>query len=137
MLIGLWVLPRTWVLMREAINVLLEGVPKGVDVAKVRASLAAHPAVLDVHDLHVWALASSTPALTAHVVVADGHDADSVRRALGVRLHEQFGIDHVTLQVEADHCGEACGQPVKDGHEHEHEHDHEHDAQGHHGHVHR
>ena len=58
-LIGLWVLPRTYVLMREAINVLLEGVPKGMDVAKVRDSLSGHAAVLDVHDLHVWALASS------------------------------------------------------------------------------
>ncbi|MBO8044184.1 cation transporter, partial [Pseudomonas aeruginosa] len=51
-LIGLWVLPRTWVLMREAINVLLEGVPKGMDVAKVRDSLSSHAAVMDVHDLH-------------------------------------------------------------------------------------
>ncbi|WMJ68424.1 cation diffusion facilitator family transporter [Stenotrophomonas sp. 24(2023)] len=143
-LIGLWVLPRTYVLMREAINVLLEGVPKGVEVAKVRASLDAHPAVVDVHDLHVWALASSTPALTAHVVVADGHDADRVRRELGDRLHDQFGIEHVTLQVEADHCGEACGVPSAkatgaDGHAgHGHEdHDHGTDAQGHRGHVHR
>ncbi|MBK0024731.1 cation transporter [Stenotrophomonas sp. S48] len=134
-LIGLWVLPRTWVLMREAINVLLEGVPKGTDVARVRERLGDHEAVLDVHDLHIWALASSTPALTAHVVMREGSDADALRRTLSTRLHEEFGIDHVTLQIEADHCGEACGQPAK--HPHDHDDGHDHDAQGHHGHVHR
>ncbi|KOQ63799.1 cation transporter [Stenotrophomonas maltophilia] len=139
-LIGLWVLPRTYVLMREAINVLLEGVPKGMDVARVRDSLAGHAAVLDVHDLHVWALASSTPALTAHIVMRDGTDADTLRRELGGRLHDDFGIEHVTLQIEADHCGEACGGPAPangGGHEGHEGHDHGEDAQGHRGHVHR
>lgn len=150
-LIGLWVLPRTWVLMREAINVLLEGVPKGIQVDAVRARLCGHPDVRDVHDLHVWALASSTPALTAHVVMAEGVDADRLRRQLGTALHEDFGIDHVTLQVEVDHCGDDCadGKPTG-GHEHDHAHGHNHDghphdhghsrrkpdAQGHHGHPH-
>ncbi|CAM4293626.1 cation diffusion facilitator family transporter [Stenotrophomonas pavanii] len=139
-LIGLWVLPRTYVLMREAINVLLEGVPKGMDVAKVRDSLSGHAAVMDVHDLHVWALASSTPALTAHIVMRDGTDADVLRRELGGRLHDDFGIEHVTLQIEADHCGEACAGPAsaKGGAQQGHEgHDHGEDAQGHRGHVHR
>lgn len=163
-LIGLWVLPRTWVLMREAINVLLEGVPKGMDVAAVRTALCSHDGVVDVHDLHVWALASSTPALTAHVVMGAGVDPDRLRRDLGATLHERFGIDHVTLQIEADHCGDACsvGAPrpahaddhVGHGHGHGHDHDHDHDhgthvhggtgerrrsgpdAQGHHGHPH-
>ncbi len=154
-LIGLWVLPRTWVLMREAINVLLEGVPKGIQVDAVRARLCAHPDVRDVHDLHVWALASSTPALTAHVVMAEGVDADGLRRQLGTALHEDFGIDHLTLQVEVDHCGDDCadGMPTgSHGHDHAHGHGHGHghaghahdpgssrrgpDAQGHHGHPH-
>ncbi|MFT4248536.1 MAG: cation diffusion facilitator family transporter [Pseudomonas sp.] len=136
-LIGLWVLPRTWVLLREAVNVLLEGVPKGVDLGAVRAELGAHPGVVDVHDLHVWALASSTPALTAHVVIADGGEPDALRRRLGQLLHERFGIDHVTLQIEADHCGDACsvGQPHDHDHDHDHD-DHGPDRQGHHGHVH-
>ena len=137
--IGLFILPRTYVLMREAINVLLEGVPKGMNVAKVRDSLSGHAAVLDVHDLHVWALASSTPALTAHIVMRDGTDADALRRELGGRLHDDFGIEHVTLQIEADHCGEACAGPAsaKGGAQQGHEgHDHGEDAQGHRGHVH-
>jgi cobalt-zinc-cadmium efflux system protein len=137
-LIGLWVLPRTYVLMREAINVLLEGVPKGMDVARVRDRLSDHDAVLDVHDLHVWALASSTPALTAHIVMREGDDADRLRRELGDRLHDDFGIEHVTLQIEADHCGEACGQPSAGKDDDHAGHDHAAaDAQGHRGHVHR
>ena len=119
-LIGLWVLPRTWVLMREAINVLLEGVPKGIVLEDVRARLDAHPAVVGVHDLHVWALASSTPALSAHVVVQAGQDGDRVRRELAGALHDHHGIEHVTLQLEGAHCGEACA-PAH-GHSHSHSH---------------
>jgi len=136
-LIGLWVLPRTWVLLREALNVLLEGVPKGVDLAAVRQALCAHPGVVDVHDLHVWALASSTPALTAHVVTAAAVDNDRLRRAIAAQLHERFEIDHVTLQFETDHCGDACAVhgavPAKSHAGHAHDHDHGVDAQGHHG----
>ena len=147
-LIGLWVLPRTCVLLREAINVLLEGVPKGVDVSAVRAELHTHTQVLDVHDLHVWALASSTPALTAHVVMVSGSNADVLRHELGQQLQARFGIDHVTLQVEAEHCGDSCsvGSPRTHAHEHSHEHEHSHDhghhpaddpdRHGHHGHAH-
>lgn len=139
-LIGLWVLPRTWTLLREAINVLLEGVPKGIALEQVRASLRDHPQVRDVHDLHVWALASATPALSAHVVMADGADADLLRRTLAGRLHAQHGIDHATLQIEAEHCGAACGHDgpsVPHAHaSHDRDHDHEHAAAGASGHRH-
>ncbi|MBO9718526.1 MAG: cation transporter [Pseudoxanthomonas sp.] len=112
-LIGLWVLPRTWLLVREALNVLMEGVPPGVDLAAVRADLRANGQVADVHDLHVWALASRTPALTAHVVVAAGADAADVRRELVAMLAGTHRIAHVTLQMEQagdDHCaGVDCG----------------------------
>ena len=144
-LIGLWVLPRTWVLLRDAINVLLEGVPKGVVLGDVEQALRTHAGVAGVHDLHVWALASSTPALTAHVVMNDGEAPDELRRKLADLLHERFGIDHVTLQVEVDHCGDDCAEvkpQAGDDHDHDHDHDHEghshgSDRQGHHGHVHR
>ncbi|HEY0332448.1 MAG TPA: cation diffusion facilitator family transporter [Stenotrophomonas sp.] len=148
-LIGLWVLPRTWLLLREAFNVLLEGVPKGMDLAAVRAALCTEPGVVDVHDLHVWALASTTPALTAHVVAGDTIDADVLRRRIATVLHERFGIDHVTLQIEADHCGDPCamqqgaaGRAQAQSHDHAEQHEHhDHDparadAQGHHGHPH-
>ncbi|MBN6150838.1 cation transporter [Xanthomonas sp. AmX2] len=141
-LIGLWVLPRTWLLLREAVNVLLEGVPKGVDLAAVRAYLLAAPGVQGVHDLHVWALASSTPALTAHVVLADAADGDALRVSLREGLHARFDIDHVTLQMETGHCGAApCGTPAAaapDAHDGPADHDHDgHEPHGHrHGHAH-
>lgn len=107
-LIGLWVLPRTWVLMRDALNVLLEGVPKGMVLADVEQALRQHAQVAGIHDLHVWALGSSTPALTAHVVLAEDGEPEALRRALAQMLHDRFGIAHVTLQVETEHCGDAC-----------------------------
>ncbi len=140
-LIGLWVLPRTWVLLREAINVLLEGVPKGVVLGDIETALRGYPGVAGIHDLHVWALASSTPALTVHVVMNEGYAPDTLRRELADLLHERFEIDHVTLQVETDHCGDDCAE-VKPaaGEKHDHGsegHSHGPDKQGHHGHVHR
>ena len=119
-LIGLWVLPRTWVLLREAVNVLLEGVPKGIVLAEVEAAMRAQPGVADVHDLHVWALASNRPALTAHVVAAADEDTDVLRRQLAVLLHQRFSIGHATLQMEGDHCGDVghCS-----GHDHHHDHE--------------
>ena len=137
-LIGLWVIPRTWVLLRDAINVLLEGVPKGVVLGDIEQALRSHDGVAGIHDLHVWALASSTPALTAHVVITDGREQDNLRRQLADLLHERFTIDHVTLQMEIDHCGDDCAVPKPQAdHDHDHDHDHGPDAQGHHGHVHR
>lgn len=112
-LIGLWVLPRTWLLVREALNVLMEGVPPGVDLSAVRADLHAQAQVKDIHDLHVWALASRTPAMTAHVVVAADADASAVRRELVAMLAGRHRIAHVTLQMETvgdAHCGGGdCG----------------------------
>ncbi len=124
-LIGLWVVPRTWVLLRDALNVLLEGVPKGMALADIEQALQQHAEVAGIHDLHVWALGSSTPALTAHVVLAEGGEPEALRRALAQMLHDRFGIEHVTLQVEAEHCGDACavhGPPAgHDGHDDKHD----------------
>ncbi|WP_411834589.1 cation diffusion facilitator family transporter [Pseudoxanthomonas mexicana] len=129
-LIGLWVLPRTWILLREAFNVLMEGVPKGIDLARVRQAMQRTPGVRDIHDLHVWALGSSTPALTAHVVAEGGVDADALRVALSRRLEEEFAIHHSTLQMESGHCGAAsCAEGTRHahaGHDHDHGHSHTH-----------
>lgn len=115
-LIGLWVLPRTWVLVREALNVLMEGVPRGLDLATLEADLRAQPGVEGMHDLHVWALASRTPAMTAHVVVVADVDPNAVRNGLERLLADRHGIRHVTLQMESAgeyRCGGAdCGRPA-------------------------
>nr|WP_297531565.1 MULTISPECIES: cation diffusion facilitator family transporter [Pseudomonadota] len=106
-LIGLWVLPRTWTLVREAGQVLMQGAPHGLNVDTVRDLMLAHPGVQTVHDLHIWALGSKEPILTAHVVVADpAQSAESVRRSLLAALDESFGIEHATLQVEGADAGE-------------------------------
>ena len=101
-LIGLWVLPRTWTLVREAGQVLMQGVPAGLDLDVVRDMMLAHPGVATVHDLHIWALGSKEPVLTAHIVLTDrAQPPEQTRQSLAVALEEKFGIEHATLQVDA------------------------------------
>jgi len=104
-LIGLWVLPRTWTLLREAGQVLMQGVPAGIDLDAVRDAMLAQHGVAAIHDLHVWALGSRQPVLTAHVVMADPQaDADGLRVAMTRMLDERFDIEHATLQLERGAC---------------------------------
>jgi cobalt-zinc-cadmium efflux system protein len=104
--IGLWVLPRTWVLLKGTINVLLEGVPGGLKLPEIRSTIAAIPGVAGVHDLHVWSMASDEINCTAHVTLGEGVDPDSVRVAVTRTLDERFGIEHSTIQTEAP--SQAC-----------------------------
>jgi cobalt-zinc-cadmium efflux system protein len=99
-LIGLFIVPRTVGLIRQAVHVLMEGVPAHVDLREVERALAGVPGVKAVHDLHVWTLTSGRDAMSAHVVVTDAAPADGVTRALHEVVHERFGIDHATIQLE-------------------------------------
>lgn len=102
--IGLLILPRAWFLLRDVINVLLEATPKGIDLDEVRDHIKEIPGVVDVHDLHAWAITSGVPVLSAHVVVDDdcidrglsGQVLDALARCLG----EHFDTDHCTFQLE-------------------------------------
>ena len=109
--VALFVLPRTWRLLREAVHVLLEGTPAGVDLAAVRAALQAVPGVRAVHDLHVWSITSGSDALSAHVLL-DGDPGGAERArllsALGALLRERFGLAHTTLQLEDPGVEEAA-----------------------------
>ncbi len=107
--IGLWVLPRTWTLLKETTQILLEGVPRGVDLAEMRAAISATSGVSGVHDLHVWSLTSDDHSLSTHVELAPGADFETVRMAVAEMLHDRFDIDHVTIQVERKACEEAEG----------------------------
>ena len=89
-----------WPLLRRSGRVLLEAAPEGVDPAEIGAALRAQEGVTDVHDLHVWEIGSGFPALSAHVLVARGEDCHAIRRSLERLLHDRFGLDHTTLQVE-------------------------------------
>jgi cobalt-zinc-cadmium efflux system protein len=100
--IGLLILPRTWGLLRQAVNVLLEGAPAHLDVAEIGLALCEVPGVRHVHDLHVWTLTSGREAMSAHVVVEGGTTSDRILEDLHVLLHTRFGIDHTTIQVETE-----------------------------------
>ena len=98
--IGLFILPRTWRLGREALRILLEIAPRGVDVEDVRSRLAALPGVSSVHDLHVWTLTSGLEAASGHVRLARESDLRGVLESATEMLEREFGINHVTLQCE-------------------------------------
>jgi cobalt-zinc-cadmium efflux system protein len=100
--VALLILPRTWTLLRQAVNVLLEGAPAHLDVGEIESSLRAAPGVRRVHDLHVWTLTSGREAMSVHVVVAPDTPADRILEDLHVVLHARFGIDHTTIQVETE-----------------------------------
>lgn len=102
--IGIWVLPRTWTLLRESLNILLEGVPLGVNLDEIEQALLAVPGVRDIHDLHVWALSSGKNSLTVHAVLAEGGDEQTVLRQATDLLASRFSIRHVTVQIEAAAC---------------------------------
>jgi cobalt-zinc-cadmium efflux system protein len=107
-LIGVLILPRTWRLLREAVDVLLEAAPKEVDLDEVRRHLLETPGVTDVHDLHVWTITSGLPVLSVHVVLERDADAGRVLDGLGDCLAGHFDIEHSTFQLE---------QPEHRGHE--------------------
>ncbi|GAA2605764.1 MULTISPECIES: cation diffusion facilitator family transporter [Streptomyces] len=116
LLIGLMIVPRTWRLLRETLDVLLEAAPKGVDIAEVRAHILALDGVEDVHDLHAWTITSGMPVLSAHVVVngealnAIGHE--KMLHELQGCLGDHFDVEHCTFQLEpgghAEHEARLC-----------------------------
>lgn len=102
--IGLWVLPRTWLLLKDTTHILLEGVPVRLSIIKIRAAIAEAPGVSGVHDLHVWSMTSDDSSLTAHVELAEGADAEEVREEVSKMLLDRFEIEHVTIQTEETPC---------------------------------
>jgi len=106
------ILYSTIQLLRETLNVLMEGVPKHLDLRVVGRSLAEVRGVVAVHDLHIWTLSSGTLALSAHIVVDDMGHWNALLEALQGLLHERFDIDHVTLQPELWDVSAAHGRPV-------------------------
>jgi cobalt-zinc-cadmium efflux system protein len=100
--IGLFILPRAWRLGREALRVLVQAAPAGVDLDGVRADLAGIPGVVDVHDLHVWTLTSDMEVASAHVMVRAGTDTHAVLDQARHVLADRHRLQHATLQVEPD-----------------------------------
>ena len=106
--IGLWVLPRTWILLRDSTNILLESAPRGVVLAEIRRAMLETQGVGGVHDLHVWVTGADQASASAHVVLADGADAEDVRLAVASRLRDDYKLEHVTIQTERVACEDAA-----------------------------
>lgn len=100
--IGLLIFPRTWRLLKEAINVLLEGTPADVDIHELRKSLEQIQGVKNVHDLHVWSLTSSVNAMSAHVVKRADISQNQLLKTLTDTTVENFKISHTTFQIEEE-----------------------------------
>jgi cobalt-zinc-cadmium efflux system protein len=102
--VALMILPRTWILLREAVDVLLEATPRGVDLAEVRRHIVETSGVIGAHDLHAWTITSGLPVLSVHVVVTDEALADGggarVLDSLGECLADHFDVEHCTFQLE-------------------------------------
>jgi cobalt-zinc-cadmium efflux system protein len=101
-LIALLVVTRTWGLLKQAVNILLEGTPAHLELGEIEEAMVNVSGVRRVHDLHVWTLTSSREAMSAHVVVDDVGAADRLLDELHRLLHARFGIDHTTIQLESE-----------------------------------
>jgi cobalt-zinc-cadmium efflux system protein len=100
--IAVVIVPRTWRLLTQAVNVLLEGTPAHLALNEIEAAMVQVAGVRRIHDLHVWTLTSGREAMSAHVVVEDPRESDRLLEALHAVLHARFGIDHTTIQLEKD-----------------------------------
>ena len=111
LLIAAVILIGTWQLFRDSLHLMVDGVPRSIDLDAVRAELEALPGVDCVHDLHVWASGTTEVVLTAHVVLPAGHPDDAFFRAAAARMRERFAIGHVTLQASTEPLMPACDAP--------------------------
>jgi len=115
LLVALVILFSTWGLLREAFNLAMDAVPPGIDLGAVRHYLRGLSGVRSVHDLHVWALSTTEPALTAHLIVGETRGQDALLSQIRRDLHDRFGIEHVTLQLEGgdeNYPCQGCGEPT-------------------------
>lgn len=106
--IGLWVLPRTWTLLKASMHVLLEGVPEGLGIEEINEAIAGLPGVASVHDLHVWSITSGKASLTVHVVQSeDVADPQALLIAIRELIANKYDIHHATVQIETIPCEQA------------------------------
>jgi cobalt-zinc-cadmium efflux system protein len=135
LLIAALILWSSYGIVRETLNILLEGTPRGISLAAIRAAMEEVEGVLNVHDLHVWSLGSNSRALACHVTIADIPPSESacILAKLNRVLQEHFNICHTTIQFEHTGCEvlDGCVVPLEQmsgggGHEHGHHHGHEH-----------
>jgi len=108
LIIVLVVVIGTWQLLKDSVNLALDAVPETIEPLAVRTFLAERPGVTQVHDLHIWAMSTTETALTAHLVMPNGHPGDDFLFHLTHDIHDHFGIDHATLQIEVGDSHHSC-----------------------------
>lgn len=117
--IALAIVASAWGLLKDSLKLALQAVPTGINPAEVQQFMAAYPQVREVHDLHIWAMSTTHNALSAHLVMAEGHPGDAFLRRLSHALSEKFSIQHSTLQIELGDTEGACelaaGQSLPSG----------------------
>ena len=138
LIIAAMILWSSWGIVRETLHILLEGTPRSLDLAEVRAAIRNIDGVVNVHDLHVWSLTSQSHALASHVQVEEMPlaECEALLERINHQLRDHFGIHHTTIQLEVTDCPtvDGCCSPpmpdVIDGHSHHHHgpggHSHEH-----------
>jgi len=124
MAIGALILWSSWEIIRETLNILLEGTPRGMELERIAAVIASIQGVNGVHDLHVWSLGSDSHALSCHISIQDipPSESEQILRAVKERLSATFRIEHTTIQFEHEVCevSHGCVVPVEDSHSHPH-----------------
>jgi cobalt-zinc-cadmium efflux system protein len=130
-LISVMIVWTAWDITRESLNILLEGLPRGLELNEVTGAISGLEGVLDVHDLHIWSLGSNSHALSCHVLIEDmpPSRSDNILARVNGMLGERFHIHHTTVQFEHMSCaisGTGCSIPVDAGPHHHHHHDHDH-----------
>jgi cobalt-zinc-cadmium efflux system protein len=123
--LALMIVYTAWDIVRESLNILLEGLPRGMILAEVASATKGIEGVLDVHDLHVWSLGSRAHAFSCHVLIEDvpPSASDAILRRINLMLKQRFAIGHTTIQFEHASCAiseTGCAIPVADPHQHRH-----------------
>ncbi len=123
-IIAMLIVWSSWNLIRDATNVLLEGTPAHINLAAVEDAILQTDGVAAVHDLHIWTITSGREALSAHVIHAQSISQPGLLKELRTKLHDRFGVDHLTIQMETPefeddtfhfcHAGRACFRPERD-----------------------
>lgn len=143
--IAVFIAYGAWQVLDESVSILMEGVPKNLDLAALVRDIRGIEGVQDLHDLHVWSISSGIPSLSCHLVIEDQHVSSSMSIVgqCNALLHDRYHISHTTIQTEAEHCSPDapdCNLALVQGlHGHDHSHDrdhHHHDDHDHHHHDH-
>lgn len=104
--IGLFILPRIWILLKDAIGILLEGVPSDISIPELKKAIEQIPGIVSMHDLHVWALTSGLNALSVHVVIDKESIPDEIIKLINDKINSDYKIGHTTIQIETENYKE-------------------------------